>query len=384
MQFIAPRKTYVGTGSANNLAQVVAEHGAKRIFLVTDRDIVKAGHVATVTQALERAKIEFSVYDGTESEPTLTSVDSAAEAMHRAGDVDLVVSMGGGSVMDVAKCANIVTMNGGSILDFEDGAENSKPISNLLPHVAIPTTAGTGSEATVWAVFIDPKRRFKTAVQSPDLMPAVAILDPQMTVTMPPRVTAGTGMDALTHAIEAFVSSYSNPMTETLCAKAIELVSQNLRTAVRAGQDVDARTNMLIASYMAGMAFSNSTLGIVHTLAEAMGGFYRIPHGVTNSLMLPYVMKFNASAAMPKFARIAELMGEATEGKTLQKAAELSWGAVRMLSKDIGLPQTLREVGVRKDDLGEIIAIADKWANLSGNPKMISRDEIEELYLRAY
>jgi alcohol dehydrogenase len=384
MHFIAPRKTFIGTGSVENLAQVVKGYDAKRVYLVTDKEIVKAKLVASVSEVLAGAEADVSLFDGTEPEPTLSSVDAASDAMRRARDVDLIVSLGGGSVMDVAKCADVVFMNGGSILEFEDGADDSRTILRLLPHVAIPTTAGTGSEATVWAVFIDPKRRFKTAVQSPDLMPNVAILDPMMTVTMPPRVSAGTGMDALTHAIEAFVSSYATPLTESLCAKAIELVAQNLRTAVKAGEVLEARTNMLIASYMAGMAFSNSTLGIVHTLAEAMGGYYRIPHGVTNSLMLPYVMEFNASAALAKFARIAELMGEDTTGLSTERAAELSWHAVRKLSRDTGLPQALRDVGFRKDDLEGLVAIADKWANVSGNPKEISRDEIEMLYLRAY
>jgi alcohol dehydrogenase class IV len=340
--------------------------------------------VPRVSEALRGAGMDLSVFDGTEPEPTTDSIDAAVKAMQEVGGADVIVSLGGGSVMDVAKCANVVLMNGGSILDYEDGAEEQRPISKLLPHVALPTTAGTGSEATIWAVFIDPSRMLKTAIQSLDLVPDAAILDPELTITMPPHVTAGTGMDALTHAIEAFASSYANPLTEALCVKAIELVARNLRTAVAEGGDLGARANMLIASYMAGLAFSNSSLGIVHTLAEAMGGYYRIPHGVTNALMLPHVMEFNARATPDRFATIARLMGEDTGGVTTETAAEMSWRAVRSLSEDVGLPQTLRQVGVRKEDLPGMIAIADKWANLSGNPRDVMREDIEEIYLRAY
>jgi alcohol dehydrogenase class IV len=384
MNLMAPRKTYIGPGSVGNLTQLMKDRGAKRAFLVTDKGVADADLVPGVSEALSGAGVDVSVFDGTEPEPTTDSIDAAVKAMQEVGGADVIVSLGGGSVMDVAKCANVVLMNGGSILDYEDGADEQRPVSKLLPHVALPTTAGTGSEATIWAVFIDPSRRFKTAIQSPDLVPDAAILDPELTITMPPHVTAGTGMDALTHAIEAFVSSYANPLTEALCVKAIELVAQNLRTAVAEGGELGARTNMLIASYMAGLAFSNSSLGIVHTLAESMGGYYRIPHGVTNALMLPHVMEFNASAAPGRFATIARLMGEDTEGVTTETAAEMSWRAVRRLSEEVGLPRTLRQVGVRKEDLPGIIAIADKWANLSGNPKDVKREDIEEIYLRAY
>ena len=384
MNLVAPRKTYIGPGSVGNLTRLMMDRCAKRAFLVTDRGVADAGLVPRASEALRGAGMDLSVFDGTEPEPTTDSINAAVKAMQEAGGADVIVSLGGGSVMDVAKCANAVLMNGGSILDYEDGAEGQRPISKLLPHVALPTTAGTGSEATIWAVFIDPSRRFKTAIQSPDLVPDAAILDPELTITMPPHVTAGTGMDALTHAIEAFVSIYANPLTEALCVKAIELVARNLRTAVADGGDLGARTNMLIASYMAGLAFSNSSLGIVHTLAEAMGGYYRIPHGVTNALMLPHVMEFNASATPGRFATIARLMGEDTGGATTDTAAEMSWRAVRRLSEEVGLPQTLRQVGVRKEDLPGMIAIADKWANLSGNPRDVKREDIEEIYLRAY
>jgi len=384
MNLVAPRKTYIGPGSVGNLTQLMKDRGAKRAFLVTDKGVTEADLVLRVSEALRGAGMDVSVFDGTEPEPTTDSIDATVKAMREVGGADVVVSLGGGSVMDVAKCANVVFMNGGSILDYEDGADEQRPVSKLLPHVALPTTAGTGSEATIWAVFIDPSRRLKTAIQSPDLVPDAAILDPELTITMPPHVTAGTGMDALTHAIEAFVSSYANPLTEALCVKAIELVAQNLRTAVAEGGDLGARTNMLIASYMAGLAFSNSSLGIVHTLAETMGGYYRIPHGVTNALMLPHVMEFNASAVPGRFATIARLMGEDTGGMTTETSAEMSWRAVRRLSEEVGLPQTLRQVGVKKEDLPGMIASADKWANLSGNPRDVKREDIEEIYLRAY
>jgi len=295
-----------------------------------------------------------------------------------------LISLGGGSVMDTAKCANIVAMNGGSILDYEDGRENKRAIDELIPHVAVPTTAGTGSEATVWAIFIDPTRKFKSGIQDPRLIADLVMLDPNVTATMPPHLTAATGMDALTHAIEAFVSVCSNEFTDALAVKAIMLIADSLRTAVDNGGDIGARGNMLLASYMAGIAFSNSSCGIVHTLAETLGGFYRIPHGVTNSLMLPSVMEFNSSARRDKFARIAELMGEDTRDLSGQVAADRSVAAVRRLSKDIRLPQALREVGVRKSDISALVALAYPWANISGNPREVTKGQLRELYEKTF
>ncbi|HEX9907525.1 MAG TPA: iron-containing alcohol dehydrogenase [Thermoplasmata archaeon] len=379
-----PGRTYFGAGASSKIVEVVDHYSAKKVFVVTDKGVRRAGLLDTLLGLLRETRAKIGVFDGTESEPTVKSVAAATEAIADAGGSDLIISLGGGSVMDVAKCANVVHMNGGSILDYEDGISNPKTARRILPHVAIPTTAGTGSEATVWAVFIDPKRKFKTGIQNPGLIANVAILDPEMTRTMPANVTAATGMDALTHAIEAYVSVYANPLTEAYCVRAISLAARSLRKAVKDGDDIGARSDMLLSSYMAGSAFSNSSLGIVHTLAEAMGGYYRIPHGMTNALMLPHVMEFNLKASTDKFAEIANLMGARTAGLGKRDAALLSVKAVSRLCDDVGLPRRLRDVGVMREDFRNLVDIADRWANLSGNPREISRSQIEHLYKKAY
>ena len=379
-----PKRSHFGAGSIAKVEEAVRLFKAPRVFIISDPGVAKAGlvdHLADVV--MERAK-SVAVFDRTEPEPTVKSIESALVALRSAGDVDLLVSLGGGSVMDTAKCANIVATNGGSVLDYEEGKESKKNIDKLIPHVAIPTTAGTGSEGTVWAIFIDPKRKFKAGIQDPRLIADMIILDPEVTTTMPPRVTAATGMDALTHAIEAFVSVYANPFTDALSARSIKLIADSLRTAYSDGEDIEARGNMLLASYMAGIAFSNSSCGIVHTLAETIGGFYRIPHGVTNSLMLPGVMEFNASSRLEKFSMIAELMGENIKGTSLQAGARISVDAVRRLAEDIELPRTLREVGVKKKDISRLAAMAFPWANISGNPREVTQDQLRNLYEKTF
>ncbi len=379
-----PKRTYFGPGALERIGDVVRQFDARNVFIISDQGVARAGLVKSLINVTRPHARRVSMFDKTEPEPTIQSVEKALAALKKAHDVDLLISLGGGSVMDTAKCANIVAMNGGSILDYEDGRENKRAIDELIPHVAVPTTAGTGSEATVWAIFIDPTRKFKSGIQDPRLIADLVMLDPNVTATMPPHLTAATGMDALTHAIEAFVSVCSNEFTDALAVKAIMLIADSLRTAVDNGGDIGARGNMLLASYMAGIAFSNSSCGIVHTLAETLGGFYRIPHGVTNSLMLPSVMEFNSSARRDKFARIAELMGEDTRDLSGQVAADRSVAAVRRLSKDIRLPQALREVGVRKSDISALVALAYPWANISGNPREVTKGQLRELYEKTF
>lgn len=379
-----PKKTYFSVGAVRKVREAVKDFNANNVFIVTDRGVVNAGLIDPLTTELSLTATKTSIFDGTEPEPTVESIEKAVEALEKVGDVDLFVAVGGGSVMDTAKCMNIVSMNGGSILDYEDGIENPRPIRKLRPLIAIPTTAGTGSEASAWAVFTDTKRKLKTGACDPKLIADVAILDPNMTKTMPPTLTAATGMDALTHAIEAYVSIYANPVTDAFSAQAIRLIAENLRIAVKDGKNMEARTNMILASFMAGSAFSNSSLGIVHSMAESMGGFCRIPHGIANTLMLPHVMEFNLSANVEKFAKIAELMGEDVKNLDADQASKKSVSAVKELSKDIGLPQTLREVGVKREDIPALVEIAYKWANDSGNPREVSEEQLRELYEKAY
>jgi alcohol dehydrogenase class IV len=379
-----PKRTYFGPGSMEGLKEHVEFLNARRVFIISDRSVANAGLVERLVNVIGKRRRRVEVFDRTEPEPTVQSVESATEAMRNAGGIDLLISLGGGSVIDTAKSANIVVNNGGSILDYEEGSKKRRSLDKILPHIAIPTTAGTGSEATVWAIFIDQKRKFKTGVQDPRLIPDLVILDPEVTTTMPQHVTAATGMDALTHAIESYVSDHANPFTEALSIESIELIANNLRIAYKDGKNIEARGNMLLASYMAGIAFSNSSCGIVHTLAETLGGYYRIPHGVTNSLMLPGVMEFNANSRREKFSKIAGLMGEIVENPGTHAGALKSVDAVRRLASDLELPMKLREVGVSRKDIPTLATMAFPWANISGNPRKATLRQLRKLYVETF
>ena len=365
-----PRQVEWGPGAVSRVAGTVTALGAARVFVVSDAAVARAGHVGRLLEILP-AGVRVAVYDEVEPEPTTAVVQKAADALSAAGDVDVLVSLGGGSVIDTAKNAGVLALNGGGLSDYEDGADPERAIAVVLPHIAVPTTAGTGSEATGWGVFVDPVRRFKTGINDPRLVPGVAILDPDLTVTVPPEVTAGTGMDALTHAAEAYLSRLASPATDALALQAVELAAKYLRRAVRDGGDVEAREGMLLASFLAGAAFSNSSCGLVHTLSEAIGGFYRVPHGTTNGVLLAPVMEFNASSCAARYARLGvALTGDATADAAV---------AIRRLAADIDLPRSLDTLGVPRGDLPELAGAAYQWANDGGNPRDVSLDQVQSL-----
>jgi alcohol dehydrogenase class IV len=375
-----PRRVHVGAGSLARLREALGELGARSVFLVTDAALVRLGLVDELLRALAPCAPRVTVFDEIEPEPRIACVEGAAAALAAAAPVGALVSLGGGSVIDVAKCANVVAGNGGAVTDYEDGADDPRPIATLVPHIAVPTTAGTGSEATAWAVFIDPERGVKNAIFDPRLVAEVAILEPGLTATLPPLVSAGTGMDALTHAIEAYVSVLANPLTEALAAAAIRLIARSLPAAVADGHDLAARTDMLQASFLAGAAFSNSSCGLVHTLSEAIGGVYRTPHGITNAVLLPAVMAFNLEAESAAYATIATLLGNDVAGSSEREAAESSVVAVRELAAAIGLPCSLAELGVAADAIPALAEAAAQWADESGNPRPADQRELAALY----
>ena len=365
-----PQRVEWGAGAVTRVADAVTAVGAAHVFVVSDAAVAQAGHLERLLAVLP-ASTRATVYDRVEAEPTTEAVEQAADALGAADDVDALVSLGGGSVIDTAKNAGVLALNGGALRDYEDGADPARAISRVLPNIAVPTTAGTGSEATAWAVFVDPARRLKNAIYDPRLVPVAAILDPALTVSVPPDVTAGTGMDALTHAVEAFVSRLANPATDALALQAVSLAALHLRRAVDESADLEARAGMLLASFLAGAAFSNSSCGLVHTLSEALGGFYRLPHGVTNGVLLAPVMAFNAPSCAARYARL----GTALTGVAGADAAE----AVRSLAADIRLPRSLGELGVARADLPALTAGAFVWANDSGNPRDVTAEQIHEL-----
>jgi alcohol dehydrogenase len=293
---------------------------------------------------------------------------------------DLIVSLGGGSAHDCGKGIGIVATNGGNIRDYEGVDQSSKA---MPPFIAVNTTAGTASEMTRFCIITDTSRKVKMAIVDWRVTPNVAIDDPLLMVGMPPALTAATGMDALTHAVEAYVSTIATPVTDACALKAIELVAENLRAAVANGQDMEARDKMCYAQYLAGMAFNNASLGHVHAMAHQLGGFYDLPHGVCNAILLPHVERFNMIAKMDRFVDIAVAMGENVDGLSVRAAAEKALEAIKTLSTDIGIPAGLSQLGVKEQDLKTMAENAQKDACGLTNPRCPNLDDVVEIYKSA-
>jgi alcohol dehydrogenase len=332
-----------------NLQPEVSRFSVKKVLIVTDPGLVSSGIPDRVRNALGE-KYSVDIYGDSEADPSVESVDKCA-AYVRENKFDLLIGLGGGSPIDTAKCASILATNPGNTIDYL-GIENvPKP---GLPKILIPTTAGTGSEVTNVAVLSLKADRTKKGIVSRHIMAQTAILDAELTVGLPSKVTAATGMDALTHAIEAYVSRYAQPMTDYFALEAIRRISRSLCCAVHFGQNVAAREDMLVGSLYAGLAFGSAATGMVHGLAMPLGGLYNIPHGIANAVLLPHVMRFNLVAATQRFANIAEAFGQPVKGLSIRDAAERAVGAVECLSRDIGIPRYLDDLGIPRSGIAEI------------------------------
>lgn len=289
-----------------------------------------------------------------------------------------MVAISGGSVIDCAKAIGVlVSHDGKRIKDFEGKTAVKKQI---LPFIAIPTTAGTGSEVTFSAVITDTENNYKMTVRSPFMAAKVALLDPKLTVTVPPHITASTGMDALTHAIEAYTVKVSEPVSDALALYAIELISNNLVNAVKNGEDIEARACMLVGSLLAGIAFSHSDVGSVHCMAEALGGVYDAPHGICNAVLLPYVMEYNVEFCIEKYARIAKAMGETFE--TSREGAMKAVERIKKLATEVGLP-SFKSLGVKEEDLEKLADMAAKNISTESNPREMTKEDYLTLFRRA-
>ncbi len=326
--FVMPTRIEFGVGVLSKLPAVLRELPGKRILIITDRVIGSLGWFREILDLLGREGFTMMVFDGVEGNPKDTNVSAAAETA-RSFNAAGLLAVGGGSPIDCAKVASICAVKGGAPREYEDRARIGR---GLLPIIAIPTTAGTGSEVTFGAVITDTAQRFKFTVKSPEMAPRVALLDPQLTVSMPPSLTAATGMDALTHAIEAYSSRAAEPISDACALYAAELIAGNLPAACRDGNDLEARSAVLLGSLIAGIAFSHSDVGAVHCIAEAIGGMYDIPHGVGNAVCLPVVMERCREACEPRYARLAEAMGR--RGGTAADAVSM----VADLAREVGLP----------------------------------------------
>ena len=378
-EFWWPTQMQCGPGIIKSLPTWVEQLNGTSILLVADPGVIQAGLLQKVETALAPSQARVIVFSDIESDPDVRCVYQGVDIAKQHG-CDLVVGVGGGSVLDVAKAIAIVLKHPGDIRDYLGVDQVPGP---GIPVIAIPTTAGTGSEVTVWSVLTDKETDQKVIMGSYFNCPRVALLDPELTLTLPPKITAATGMDALTHAIEAYVNKASHIMVQATAEKAIALIADNLRYAVLQGDHLQARQNMLIASSLAGVSFNRVRCGVVHAFSLPLGNQFHIPHGMVNAIMLTPCMRFNAPAQPVAFAKIAELFGEDIRGLTVHEAAQKAVVAVQRLKQDIGLTETLADYKVTPDQFDRIIDEAMQSGNMAVNPRTATREDMRQLLLDA-
>ena len=378
--FRMPAVSLVGVGAAERVGAEAANLGAQRVLLVTDPGVLKAGLADTVVGYLSAAGLSVETYSRVQAEPPLENIEDCLEVL-RGGEFDAVVGLGGGSALDVAKSSAALVKASVPLADcFGVGKVPGKG----LPCILLPTTAGTGSEVTQNAVFTDTKEQLKKTIVSPFILPDVALVDPVLTVTCPPIVTAATGMDALTHAIESYTAGRATLHTQMYALEACRLIGKWLARAVSHGQDLEARTGMAWGSYLAGVTLANAGVGMVHGMAYPLGGRYHVSHGISNALLLPYLTAFNLKGNEAQFARIAEALGVTAKGSDAV-LAQAGLDAIRQLSREIGIPQRMREVGVPEEAIPEMAKAAVTNDRLNGNsPRRLSAVDAEQIYRQAY
>jgi alcohol dehydrogenase len=387
-EFFCPVKIVAGNKAADNLTYELSRLGAKRPLVITDKGVVGAGLLQTVVDAFADAEASIgAVYEDTPPDSSNQVVNTVAQ-LYRHNKCDSIVAVGGGSVMDTAKAVNmLVTEEVDDLLTLMGAEVLKKP---LKPMVAIPTTAGTGSEVTYVAVIANPERQIKMPFTSCHLFPDVAIIDPRMTLTMPPKITAATGMDALTHAVEAYTCMQKNPMSDAYAWSAINLIRENLVTAVKKGKNEKARFGMALGSLLAGIAFSNSMVGCVHSLAHATGGICHVPHGVANAIFLPFGMEYNLGKVGRLYAELllplagVEIYAATPEDKRAKRAVQAVRDMTREMSTLCGLPNTLKEAGVPKGKLEEIAGAVINDGSLTFNPTEMDKAEALKVLEAAY
>ena len=379
-RFHIPTKVVRGIGAIEQLGEEAKALGAERALVVTDKNLVEAGLVEKVEKPLKSAGIEVDVLDEGMPDPTVKFVEKGTEII-RNGNFGVIIGLGGGSNIDAAKAMSVMASNPGSICDYEGSDKFSNP---PMPIIAVPTTAGTGSEVTYASVVTDTDRDYKFVVWSSLIPPRVAILDPQMPATAPAMIRISAGMDALTHAVESYVSKNASPYSESLALSAIKLVSDNLRQSIADASNAEAMANMQLAANMAGMAFTNTRLGIVHAIALPPSALFHVPHGIANAILLPHGMEFNLIGNPRKFVDIACAMGENVDGLTIMEAAELAVDAVKNLAMDIGAPQTLESVGAKRESIPKMAEDGMKSGHLAVNPRQVSIEDVVKVFEAAF
>ena len=378
--FTGAKKIIFGNGSSLKLADHIKELHAQNPLVVIDKNLAKTGLLERIASVLISEGIKFTVYDNVEPEPPIELADEGAKIAVK-NKCDMVIGIGGGSAMDVAKAIAVLATNKGSAVDYLGLNKVPKP---GLPKIMIPTTAGTGSEVTFTAVFVRKNLKKKEGMNSPYLYPELALLDPELTLSLPPAPTAQTGLDALCHAIESYTSVNASPVSEMFSLEAIALIAENLRTCVHDGQNIVARERMLLGSLYAGIGLANAGVTAVHSLSYPLGGKYGVGHGLANTMMLPAVMAFNLPAALEKFADIAEAMGECIDGLPDREAAYLALEAVEALIEDCGIFASLAQVGIKEKDFPALADVALNVAvPLKNNPRKVTKEDMIAIYAQA-
>ncbi len=377
--YFIPTVNLIGAGSVNELGSKVAGLGGKRVLLVTDAMLVKLGMASQVEVILKEAGLEVVLFGGSEPNPTDKNV-LAGMKVWKKEKCDSIVSLGGGSSHDCAKGIGLVASNGGKIQDFE-GVDKSE--NEMVPLVSVNTTAGTASEMTRFCIITDSKRKVKMAIVDWRVTPSVSINDPELMVGMPSSLTAATGMDALTHSIEAYVSTAANPLTDSAALMSIKLIAEYLPMAVANGTNMVAREKMAYAQFLGGMAFNNASLGYVHAMAHQLGGFYNLPHGVCNAILLPVVSEFNIIGNTERFKDIAVAMGVNIDGLSTVEAAKEAINAIKVLSVSIGIPTGLAELGVKEEDFEVMATNAKLDACQLTNPRLATLEQVIEMFGKA-
>ena len=381
-RIILNEMSYYGAGSRSVLAEEIKKRGLKKVFIVTDKDLLKFGVVEKVTSVLDAAKIEYIIFSNVKQNRTVAQVKEGVVAFSLS-NADAIVAIGGGSPIDTAKGIGIISNNPefADVVSLEGVADTK---NKSVPIIALPTTAGTAAEVTINYVITDEENVKKMVCVDPNVIPVLSIVDAELMLSLPPSLTAATGMDALTHAIEGYITKGAWEMSDMFELKAIEMIAKHLPVVVKNPSDVVARDGMAVAQYIAGMGFSNVGLGLVHGMAHPLGAYYDIPHGVANALLLPIVMEYNTESSIAKYVDIARAMGIKVDHLSLEDAAQAAVDAVKNLAIEVGIPEKLQLLNVKEEDLERLSQSAFEDVCTPGNPREVQLSDILELYKKAF
>ena len=380
--FYSPGKIFFGEGSAFRVTDFLKEHCYHKLLVVTGKHVSKTASFESLIRVLEHTSFQIQIFTDTIPDPTVTSIDTAADFL-KSYDADAVLAIGGGSCIDTAKAMCMLATNPGSVREYLFGGSRDVTVPPL-PLLCIPTTAGSGSEVTAACVVTDEERNLKLSVTHPSLIPCCALVDPVMQLDMPAGITAATGMDALTHAIEAYTSKNSNPVSDMYAEKAISLIAASLRTAVWNPENITARENMALASTLAATAFVQAGLGAVHGIAQSMGAIAHTSHGVSNALLLPYVMDVNLPGCIEKYKNIGTLFHNTYNGMSDREGAKAGISAIKLLCRDIRLPKNLEQLHVTREMFDAIVEGTMNYRLLPLNPVTLTKEDVYRILEKAY